>query len=94
MPCPALSLGALVSQNDFITSSASRLEDLSVMTTAKQLAILMEINQIDEQLLADAAGEARRMPTHRVDSCRINAHRFGLNRRFTLEMIEKRKIIL
>lgn len=65
MPRSSLRLCAFISQNDLIAGCTAWLENLRMMTTAKQLAVLMKVNQIDQKLRTDAALEAARMPAHR-----------------------------
>lgn len=92
MPRSSLRFCAFISQNDLIAGRTARLENLRMMTTAKQLAVLMKVNQIDQKLRTDAALETARMPAHRWDPRREHAHWLRLNRIFTLEKIDFREI--
>lgn len=65
MPRSSLRLCAFIGQNDLIAGRTARLKNLRMMTTAKQLAVLMKVNQIDQKLRTDAALETARMPAHR-----------------------------
>ncbi|VEN40761.1 unnamed protein product [Callosobruchus maculatus] len=47
-----------------IAGGTPRLDGLGVVPAAVQPAFLEEINQVDEQLFADAASEAGGVPTH------------------------------
>lgn len=65
MPRSSLRFCAFISQNDLIAGRTAWLKNLRMMTTAKQLAVLMKVNQIDQKLRTDAALETARMPAHR-----------------------------
>lgn len=49
-----------------ITCSAAGLEALGVVPATVDLPILVEVDQIDQQLVADAADEAGRVPADAV----------------------------
>lgn len=49
-----------------IAGSAAWLQPLGVVPAAVDLSILVEINEVHQQLVAHAAHEARRVPTHTV----------------------------
>lgn len=46
------------------------LEALGMMPTTVNLAVLVEVDQIDQQFIADAADEARRVPANTVPGSR------------------------
>jgi len=46
-----------------VASGAAGLESFRVMSPAKESAIAVKVDQIDEQFPTDAAGETARMPT-------------------------------
>lgn len=46
------------------------LEALGMMPTTVNLAVLVEVDQIDQQFIADAADEARRVPANAVPGSR------------------------
>lgn len=62
VPSSTFSFGALVSQDDLVTSSAAWLQALGVMSAAVEMCILPEIYEIDEELPTDVAVEASRVP--------------------------------
>lgn len=78
VPGSALRLGALVGENDLVAGAASRLERLGVMSPAVEPSVPPEVYKIDEQLSADAAYEAGRMPERgRTGSARSDGHLTG-----------------
>lgn len=68
VPVPALCLGALISKDDLVTGRAPRLQSLGVVPAAVDLAILVEVDKVHQKLLASAANEAGRVPTHSMAS--------------------------
>lgn len=62
MPRSALGLGALVGEDDLVAGAAPGLEGLGVVAAAVEPAVPPEVDKVDQQLPADAADEAGRMP--------------------------------
>lgn len=65
VPGPSFGLGAFVREDDLVAGAASRLERLGVMPAAVESAVPPEVDEVDEELPADAACEACRMPERR-----------------------------
>lgn len=53
-----------------VARCAPGLEALGVVPAAVDLAVLVEVDQVNQQLVADAADEARRVPANAVPSSR------------------------
>ena len=64
VPAAALGLGALVREDDLVAGRAARLERLGVVAAAVDVAIrsVVKVDEVDEQLGARVAREARRVP--------------------------------
>jgi len=66
VPVPSLSFCAFVCKDDLITGCAARLQALGVVPATVYLPILVKVDQIHQQLVADGADEARRVPANAV----------------------------
>lgn len=49
---------------DLIASGAARLQGFGMMTSAVKSSFSVEVDEVDEELFADAAPKARWMPAH------------------------------
>lgn len=65
VPAAAFGLRALVREYDLVTSRASRLKQLGVMSATIDVRVvgIVKVDQIDEQFAARLTGKAGRMPT-------------------------------
>lgn len=62
VPSSAFSLGALVSQDDFVAGATPGLERFRMVATAIKFTVPPEVDKINQQLLANTADEASRVP--------------------------------
>lgn len=80
VPGFALRLRALVRQDELVASGAAGLERLGVVSAAVEPAVPIEVDEVHEELPADGAGEAARVPavvragTGRQDGHVASAH--------------------
>lgn len=81
VPRSAFRLGALIGEDDLVAGAASRLQGLGVVAAAVEPAVPPEVDQIDQQLTADAADEAGGMPKGgRTRAARRHGHLAGRDR--------------
>jgi len=64
VPGATLGLGALVAEDDLVAGRAAGLEELGVVTAAVDLGVVevVEVDEVDEELVAGVAEEAGRVP--------------------------------
>jgi len=62
VPTTAFGFGAFVREDDLVTRSTARLQDLCMVSSAENVAIFVKVDKVDEELVAGEADEAGGVP--------------------------------